>query len=222
MPDNFDLVPKDKFDSSTIAALKSLTEREIAPILPALLEWIQDCNWPVASDILPVLALHQAALAPLIHSVLRPNEKDAIWKYWIITCLVPLFSDETTDQLLPDIKRIAQNPTQSELSEEVQEAAVNFLKDRRAKQTMTATEAIISQIKSLSLSITEETYLAQLQEGHQLLGRLHDLGVEKEWAYQALLEYHDHLEDNLSRDYIADMLDYIVGWCSPQYQIWNE
>lgn len=222
MPDIFDLVPKDKFDSSTIAALKSLADEEIVPILPALLEWIQDCNWPVASDILPVLALHQAALVPLIHSVLGPNEKDDIWKYWIIICLIPLFSDVTIDQLLPDIQRIAQNPTQNELREEVQEAAVSFLQDRRAKQTMSETEVIIAQIKSSSLSITEETYWAQLQEGYQLLVRLHDLGVEKQWAYQALLTYHNRLEDSLSRDYIADILDYIVGWCSPQYRIWDE
>ncbi len=31
-----------------------------------------------------------------------------------------------------------------------------------------------------------------------------------------------NVEDNLSRDYIADILDYVVGWCSPQDWIWNE
>ena len=95
MTDIHDLVPKNKFDSSNIERLKHLTDNEIEPILPSLLEWIQDCNWPVAGDILPVLALHQSALVPLIHRVLSPHEKDDIWKYWIITCLVPLFSDES-------------------------------------------------------------------------------------------------------------------------------
>ena len=95
MTDIHDLVPKNKFDSSNIERLKHLTDNEIEPILPSLLEWIQDCNWPVAGDILPVLALHQSALVPLIHRVLSPHEKDDIWKYWIITCLAPLFSDES-------------------------------------------------------------------------------------------------------------------------------
>ena len=87
---------------------------------------------------------------------------------------------------------------------------------------MPEAEAIIAQIKSSSLSITKETYWAQLQEGYQLLVRLHDLGVAKQWAYQTLLEYHDQLEDSLSRDHIADILDYIFGCCSPQDPIWDE
>lgn len=78
MTDIHDLVPKNKFDSSNIERLKHLTDNEIEPILPSLLEWIQDCNWPVAGDILPVLALHQSALVPLIHRVLSPHEKDDI------------------------------------------------------------------------------------------------------------------------------------------------
>ena len=133
MTDIHDLVPKNKFDSSNIERLKHLTDNEIEPILPSLLEWIQDCNWPVAGDILPVLALHQSALVPLIHRVLSPHEKDDIWKYWIITCLAPLFSDESINCILSDIQRIAKNPTQGELREEVHEAAVIFLQNRLSK-----------------------------------------------------------------------------------------
>nr|WP_242962150.1 DUF5071 domain-containing protein [Faecalibacterium sp. An192] len=101
--------------------------------LPSLLEWIQDCNWPVAGVILSVLALHQSALVPLIHRVLSPYEKDDIWKYWIITCLAPLFSDESINCILSDIQRIAKSPTQGELREEVHEAAVTFLQNRLSK-----------------------------------------------------------------------------------------
>ena len=133
MIDVYDLVPKNKFDSSNIERLKHLTNNEIEPILPSLLEWIQDCNWPVAGDILSVLALHQSALVPLIHRVLSPHEKDEIWKYWIITCLAPLFSDKSINYILPDIQRIAEKPTQGESREEVQEAAITFLQNRLSK-----------------------------------------------------------------------------------------
>lgn len=81
---------------------------------------------------------------------------------------------------------------------------------------------IIIQIKMLSLSVTEENYHAVIQKGYKFLVRLHDLGAEKENVYQALFQYHNSLEDNLSRDYIADILDYIVGWCSPQNRIWDK
>lgn len=87
---------------------------------------------------------------------------------------------------------------------------------------MNKTDEIITQIKTLSLFITKENYSAGVQEGYNLLIKLHDLGIEKEHIYQALFQYHNSLEDNLSRDYIADILDYVVGWCSPQGRIWNE
>lgn len=127
MNDMRDLVPKDKFDDFNIGRLKQLTDKEIEPILPALLEWIQDCNWPIAKEVLPVLALHQSALVPFILSVLSPEGKDDIWKYWIITCLMPLFSEENRKPVLPSIKRIAERPTENEKLEEVQEAAIIFL-----------------------------------------------------------------------------------------------
>ncbi len=87
---------------------------------------------------------------------------------------------------------------------------------------MNEAEEIFVQIKMLSLSVTKENYYAELQNGYKLLLRLHDLGAGKESAYQVLEEYHNSLGNSLSRDYIADILDYIVGWCSPQNRIWNE
>ena len=51
---------------------------------------------------------------------------------------------------------------------------------------------------------------------------LHDAGMEKERVYQALLQDHNALEDSPSRDYMADLLDYAAGWCSPQDRIWDE
>lgn len=127
-----DLVPKSKFDRSHIEELKRLSDHEIEPLLPSLLEWIKDCNWPVASDVLSVLACHQSALVPLLHGVLSPDEKDDIWKYWIITRLAPLLSDQSISCILPDIKRIAQTPTQGEFMEEVNQAAALFLQERRS------------------------------------------------------------------------------------------
>ena len=128
--DFYDLIPKNKYDISNIEKLKQLTTKEIEPILPALLEWIQDRNWPVAEALLPVLALHQSALTPLIMNILSPKEEDNIWKYYIITCLLPLFSDACIAPLLPSLKRIAENPTQNEILEETNSAAFAFLQDR--------------------------------------------------------------------------------------------
>lgn len=81
--------------------------------------------------------------------------------------------------------------------------------------------AFIDEIKKISLTVTENTYDIGKQQGYELLLKLHDLGLEKDKVYQLLFEFHNILEDNLSRCYIADILDYVCGWCSPQYRIWE-
>lgn len=81
--------------------------------------------------------------------------------------------------------------------------------------------AFIDEIKKISLTVTENTYDIGKQQGYELLLKLHDLGLEKDKVYQLLFEFHNSLEDNLSRCYIADILDYVCGWCSSQYRIWE-
>ena len=78
---------------------------------------------------------------------------------------------------------------------------------------MNNSEKIFAQIKMLSSHITENTYYDRIQQGYALLTELHDMN---------LYEYHNSLNDGLSRDYIADLLDYVAGWCPLQYRIWND
>lgn len=52
------LVPRDKFDTSGIEGLLRLMEDEIAPAIPALLEWLRDGNWSAAKALRPVLTRH--------------------------------------------------------------------------------------------------------------------------------------------------------------------
>lgn len=121
------LVPKDKHDTSGIAQLLRLTDNEIAPILPALLEWMQDGNWPVAKALLPVLAKHERQTAPLAAQLLLPEQTDDDWKYFLLTDLLPLFSGQALSGVLPAVQRIAAAPTQGERDSEVDAAAADFL-----------------------------------------------------------------------------------------------
>ncbi len=86
---------------------------------------------------------------------------------------------------------------------------------------MNSRDKIIEQIKELSTYVTENTYNTKIKEGYELLLKLHDLGIDKENVYQPLLEYLGSLDDTISYDYIADILDYVGGWCSPQWRIWS-
>ncbi|MDB3083823.1 DUF5071 domain-containing protein [Clostridioides difficile] len=121
-----ELLPKDKFDNSNIEKLKLLSDEDIRPICYRLLEWMQDYNWPVAKKILPVLALHQELITPLIMNVLSEDDDD--WKYWIISCLLPLFVDKNLEPIIPLVKRIAEKPTKWECEAEVDEISEVFLK----------------------------------------------------------------------------------------------
>lgn len=128
MNDINELIPKDNFDNSNIKKLAELSDEEIAPILLPLLTFIQDMNWPVAKEILPVLTKHQSVLIPLIAEVLKSEEKDDIWKYWIIKKLLPLFSLENAGKIRPCVERIVKNPTRGEAEEEVNIVALEYLK----------------------------------------------------------------------------------------------
>lgn len=76
-------------------------------------------------------------------------------------------------------------------------------------------------IKLLSTTVTTEEYSAYLEQVYELLVKLRDSGVDKERVYRALSEYLNSVEDGIAYDFIADILDYVVGWCSPEKNIWN-
>lgn len=80
---------------------------------------------------------------------------------------------------------------------------------------------VICQIKQLCESATKYTYDNALRQGREYLLILRELGVGAEQVYQPLYDYYKQLEDGMIRDCVADLLDFVVGWCSPQWVIWK-
>lgn len=112
------LIPKDKFDFETVDRLKSCSYDQIESIIPELLEWLQDMNWPISQPIAEYLLPFSEKIAPEILKILQG--KDEIWKYWMLVT----FGKITKDKLvLEEINRIAKNPTQEEADNEVSEIA---------------------------------------------------------------------------------------------------
>ena len=54
-----------------------------------------------------------------------------------------------------------------------------------------------------------------------ILSKIKDLGIEQEHTYNLLFKYHNSLEDGLSKEWIADLLDGICGWCAQHKYIWG-
>lgn len=120
-----ELIPKHKGDIEVIERLRELSFEEIKPIVPDLLEWLQDVNWPIAGPVAEVLEPFGDLLAPDILRILQTD--DDIWKLWTLSALARNTNDQN---LLKEIERIAKFPTRAEIGEGVYEEAVSILNDR--------------------------------------------------------------------------------------------
>jgi len=110
------LLPKDKFDTDKVKGIVALGFPAVEPILPALLEWMQDINWPVARALQPFLTSIGGPLAPCVRRVLETD--DDVWKNWVLQYIV-MESPELQTILRPDIERLANCPTSGEQAEEL-------------------------------------------------------------------------------------------------------
>jgi len=116
------LIPKHKFDEGVIAGLKELSFEQLRPIIPELLEWLQDMNWPIAKPIADILKPFADRMTPQIIEILRTN--DSMWELWI---LVTLARTTTDPLLLNEIERIAKFPSKIEIEDGVNLEAIAIL-----------------------------------------------------------------------------------------------
>jgi hypothetical protein len=80
------LVPKSKHDHEAANAAVAAGYPAVEPILPELLEWLQDMNWPVAKSLAPFLASVGEPLIPHLKRIFE--SEDVIWKAWIISEII--------------------------------------------------------------------------------------------------------------------------------------
>ncbi len=120
------LIPKHKDDTETAEKLFEYSYEEVRSIIPELLAWIQDMNWPVSRPMADYLVSMSEYLTKDLMKILNGN--DEVWKYWCID-VFGLYSDKPLDPtIVAKIKSIAENPTESEIAEEVVEQALRYLK----------------------------------------------------------------------------------------------
>ena len=117
--------PRDKFDLDAVAALAGVDGTTLRPLLPDLLAWLQDANWPIAAPLADVLRPHQQAFDAEIAAVLRGE--DAVWK---VSLLAGLLDYRAGAETMRAAERIAACPTAAERAEGADEAARDFLARR--------------------------------------------------------------------------------------------
>jgi Domain of unknown function (DUF5071) len=119
------LIPQNKFDTERATQAVASGYPAVEPILPELLEWIQDCNWPVARVLAPFLGSIGTPLIPHIRRILASD--DTLWKYWTLTRLVR-DSPDVVVALREDLERYANSPTPDETAAGLDEVARGILR----------------------------------------------------------------------------------------------
>ncbi len=110
------LVPRDKHDLERAEAAVKAGFPTVEPVLYDLLEWLQDCNWPVARVLSPLLASVGLPIVPHLRRIFETN--DEIWKYWIVGEILEE-SRAVTEALLPELKQIVLTPSAEQVAEEL-------------------------------------------------------------------------------------------------------
>ncbi|MFB8375360.1 DUF5071 domain-containing protein [Paenibacillus taichungensis] len=118
-------LPRDKHDFEAVRKLSELSNEELRDIIPELMEWLQDGNWPIFRSVEDLLLRFEEELIPYIQNVF--NTKDPQWEYFMLTGLISRLPSRYLIVLKDDLERILKNPTEDEMLEELDEVIVPLL-----------------------------------------------------------------------------------------------
>ncbi|WP_261378304.1 DUF5071 domain-containing protein [Paenibacillus agilis] len=127
-----DLLPRDKHDFERVNHLKHAERKELIELLPELLTWLQDMNWPISIEISEILVkIVPRETIPLVKNILKSD--DDLWKLYCLRYFVMKLPSEllAIDNLKEELNRIATKPTKSEKLEEVHLTAQEIINLRR-------------------------------------------------------------------------------------------
>ncbi|MFP3389462.1 DUF5071 domain-containing protein [Brevibacillus sp. SIMBA_040] len=119
------LMPRNKHDLENVKRLKELDPADLKPILPELLTWIQDINWPVAVEIAKILVTCGREIVPELKKVMESSDDD--WKFACIGWVIKELPREIAKELETELKRIAFQPNSTERNSELDDTAKEIL-----------------------------------------------------------------------------------------------
>ena len=76
------LIPKHKSDSETVKNVIKTGYPAVKPILPELMKWTQDSNWPIFHSLAPFLSSLGIEIVPEIRRVLATDDYE--WKWSVL------------------------------------------------------------------------------------------------------------------------------------------
>ena len=119
-----EFIPQSKGDLSRAKAAVDAGYPRVESILPELLEWLQDYNWPVAHVLAPFLASIGDPLVPHVRRILE--SEDETWKYWMMDCIMKE-SLVVAESFRDYLERLVKSPSDAELREGLDDVAKEVL-----------------------------------------------------------------------------------------------
>ncbi|MNO69416.1 hypothetical protein D3C76_602700 [compost metagenome] len=121
-----DYLPKDKSDFESLILLKKLTHSEFEQLLPELLTWTQDINWPIAPKIIDELLIPLGKdLVPWLKPILLSKEYD--WIYTVLWYLVRKLEKEVIYELKDEFVLLSQTKDVNFIEFEIPDMAKEIL-----------------------------------------------------------------------------------------------
>ena len=126
------LVPKNKFDDGNLDRIMALSDSEMQTIIPNLLEWTKDINWPIAMPIINILVRRERIIVPYLKTVLM--SKDWEWEKWILEYLVSNISDDYICQLKPELEVFIDNEIEDDDYIDLKDTVIKLLERINGKK----------------------------------------------------------------------------------------
>ncbi|WP_157738767.1 DUF5071 domain-containing protein [Labrenzia sp. VG12] len=112
-----DCVPRDKHDLPAVRRARALGFPGLNAVLPELLQWICDANWPVAPEVADLLSQSGQEIIPHLQRVL--HSKDSDWKFWTIDLVIRNLDPDIRQQLRADLELLANRASREDKLNEV-------------------------------------------------------------------------------------------------------
>lgn len=117
-----ELLPQSKYDIARMERCIEVGYPAIEPILPHLMLWVRDANWPVYEVVTPFLASLGEVILPEVHVVLASG--DRIWMEWVLVDIVSQFPPSLVLNLADELRAFGElGGSSSELAKRLVEAA---------------------------------------------------------------------------------------------------
>ncbi|MDP4145461.1 MAG: DUF5071 domain-containing protein [Bacillota bacterium] len=125
-------ISKSYWENAAIV-LKKIGYPRVKSVIPGLLEWIQDINWPGAQHIIEVLATVDSEAITYVREVFKSG--DGIWIKWLLSEVISKWSIELINEIKGDLLNLANALDYNLIIEDVDIQSMKLLYESRIMTT---------------------------------------------------------------------------------------